>query len=440
MARVVVGILSALALTVGAGSAHAQARPVTIDVSAAGTGSMPRDAFNRHGVVFDHARNVGRLGGDEALYGGAGAAGSAIVGTFNGVVDRLAVRVAVGPVGRATTVALTLTAFDEAGPIAEDATVVAVDLDRDVGTGYVTLEVGALPRPAERFEVSARVVATDASWCAECAWFGIGELSFTLDEPDVDPYAPIVTVPSPMRVNATSPAGARVTYTVRATDDRDPDVTPTCTPPSGSTFPIGTTGVTCTARDAAGNVSEPWSFSVEAVVVGRRLPHRNTDHVVSFGALAGGAQRFTMFAEAGPGGANPRGWSTGTGFFAFRARVTCVRVQGNRATVGSEIVRGHETLGRGVLVHTEDNGDGGAPDRTLDYAFSATPPRTCPPPREGPSPLLVDGDVDVHDAPALPVSRRQCRGGAWRRYGVFGTERECLRFVTSGAWRPERGE
>jgi hypothetical protein len=36
------------------------------------------------------------------------------------------------------------------------------------------------------------------------------------------------------------------------TDAVDKVVTATCTPPSGSTFPIGTTTVTCTARDASG--------------------------------------------------------------------------------------------------------------------------------------------------------------------------------------------
>ena len=42
---------------------------------------------------------------------------------------------------------------------------------------------------------------------------------------------------------ATSAAGADVTYTVDATDVADPDPTVGCSPLSGSTFPLGTTSV-----------------------------------------------------------------------------------------------------------------------------------------------------------------------------------------------------
>ncbi|MGH3023447.1 MAG: HYR domain-containing protein [Gaiellaceae bacterium] len=54
-------------------------------------------------------------------------------------------------------------------------------------------------------------------------------------------------------VEATSPAGATVTFA--ATDVLDPAPQLLCTPGSGSTFPPGTTTVPCTATDAAGNVA-----------------------------------------------------------------------------------------------------------------------------------------------------------------------------------------
>jgi hypothetical protein len=51
--------------------------------------------------------------------------------------------------------------------------------------------------------------------------------------------------------------GAVVTYTdPTATDNCDPSPGVVCSPPSGSTFPVGTTTVTCTATDACGNTSE----------------------------------------------------------------------------------------------------------------------------------------------------------------------------------------
>jgi hypothetical protein len=68
---------------------------------------------------------------------------------------------------------------------------------------------------------------------------------------DVTP--PVVTVDD-QTVEATSPAGAVINYPASALDNVDGPLTPTCTPPPGTTFPLGSTGVTCTATDAAGNV------------------------------------------------------------------------------------------------------------------------------------------------------------------------------------------
>jgi hypothetical protein len=46
-----------------------------------------------------------------------------------------------------------------------------------------------------------------------------------------------------------------VFFTVTATDDLDPAPVVACVPPSGSTFPLGTTLVDCTVTDACGNES-----------------------------------------------------------------------------------------------------------------------------------------------------------------------------------------
>src|SRR5262249_28725869 len=82
----------------------------------------------------------------------------------------------------------------------------------------------------------------------------------------VDVTAPTIDEVTDITVDATSPSGAVVTYTSPAThDDVDGDGIATCTPASGSTFEIGTTTVTCTAQDAAGNVAEPEMFTVEVV-------------------------------------------------------------------------------------------------------------------------------------------------------------------------------
>jgi hypothetical protein len=49
---------------------------------------------------------------------------------------------------------------------------------------------------------------------------------------------------------------------VTATDAVDGTDLVTCNPPSGTTFPVGQTIVTCTAHDAAGNQATSQSFSV----------------------------------------------------------------------------------------------------------------------------------------------------------------------------------
>src|ERR1700693_705452 len=75
-----------------------------------------------------------------------------------------------------------------------------------------------------------------------------------------DGEAPSLTVPASVMVPATSPSGAAVTYQPSATDNVAV-TSVTCTKLSGTTFAIGTTPVTCTAADAAGN-STSGSFDV----------------------------------------------------------------------------------------------------------------------------------------------------------------------------------
>ncbi|MER6192292.1 VWA domain-containing protein [Streptomyces cyaneofuscatus] len=67
-----------------------------------------------------------------------------------------------------------------------------------------------------------------------------------------DVNAPVVTVDD-RTARATGDDGVRISYTATATDPQDGDLPVSCTPPSGSLFPVGTTTVTCSATDAAGN-------------------------------------------------------------------------------------------------------------------------------------------------------------------------------------------
>jgi len=86
-----------------------------------------------------------------------------------------------------------------------------------------------------------------------------------------DTTAPVIAgLPGPQTVNATSPAGAVVTYAQpTATDLVYGTDAVVCTPASGSTFPIGTSTVTCNVHDAAGN---PASASFTITVRDNRAP------------------------------------------------------------------------------------------------------------------------------------------------------------------------
>ncbi|WP_268541933.1 HYR domain-containing protein [Candidatus Nitrosotenuis cloacae] len=80
-------------------------------------------------------------------------------------------------------------------------------------------------------------------------------------EPKQTNTKPALTIPKQVTQEATGPSGASVAYSVSAQDREDGAITPTCDHPSGSTFPIGTTSVTCTVKDSHNN-SVSGSFTV----------------------------------------------------------------------------------------------------------------------------------------------------------------------------------
>ena len=89
--------------------------------------------------------------------------------------------------------------------------------------------------------------------------------TFTVTVNDTQP--PTITCPAPVTTVAaqTCPLSTStvVTFPAPTASDNCPGVVTVCNPPSGSTFPIGTTTVTCTATDASGNTAT-CSFTVTA--------------------------------------------------------------------------------------------------------------------------------------------------------------------------------
>jgi hypothetical protein len=90
----------------------------------------------------------------------------------------------------------------------------------------------------------------------------IGDVTCPTPGGDITP--PVLTLPPNITAEATSAAGAVVAFTASATDADPPSPTVTCTPPSGSTFVLGATTVTCMATDTAGNTASG-TFTVTVV-------------------------------------------------------------------------------------------------------------------------------------------------------------------------------
>ena len=439
-AFVAIGLaVAAAVLAPGAGAQTT--REVTVDFTDAGEGPLVRDFYFPLGLVLSSDSFVSQVGGDEAVQG-------TLSGQFNAPVSALAVDVAPAFAGFTNVTAtgrITLTAFD-AGSVVIASESIERTTDTAAGTGldYVTIDLGVLPRPATSFVITGgglEVQAPDygiscSSTDASCIYFfGTSELRFTIEQTDTDTVAPLIGVPGAIEVNATGPDGARVDYVTRVRDDVDPNPQLSCEPASGSVFPIGTTTVTCTARDASGNSSQE-SFDV---TVRGPAPDRSKDYVVGFGSVFG-AQEFEVSVEADRDGTNVSGTASGTGAYNFVAQATCLTIVGNRASIGFELTQGFETLGRGLLISYLDNGDGMTPDQILNFEFMPEPPQSCPPPpstNEGS--LAVEGDVDIHDAPVLPTSKDQCKNGGWRTFPGFKNQGDCVSFVATGGKNPPGG-
>ena len=99
-----------------------------------------------------------------------------------------------------------------------------------------------------------------------CGW-PVGPL-FTLPNAILvgqDTSAPVIAPHSDVLVTVTDLAatGSTVTYVPpTVTDDIDANVPVSCSPASGSFFPLGSTVVSCFAHDSAGNMAMPVSFNV----------------------------------------------------------------------------------------------------------------------------------------------------------------------------------
>jgi hypothetical protein len=105
-------------------------------------------------------------------------------------------------------------------------------------------------------------------------------------------------------------------------------------------------------------------------------------------------------ARADASGADPRGHVRArikTLGIDDRARVVCLSVFGNQATIGTEIVKSKDPtlVGQGQLWSVVDNGKSGV-DRIAGHPITTTPPTACPPLFFNVP--VVSGNYVIHDA------------------------------------------
>ncbi|WP_225755624.1 endo-1,4-beta-xylanase [Actinotalea sp. Marseille-Q4924] len=180
------------------------------------------------------------------------------------------------------------------------------------------------------------------------AYWGIVDPSKLAARP-TDQLAPRIAGHDGATATATDSSGAVVTYGLpEAGDTRDGQLTPVCSPASGSHFAVGTTTVTCTAADSAGNQARPTTFRVVVAP-----PSADVSTVVTgpSTARAGSTVTFTMtVTNDGP--------STAEGVSAVLATsgITKISASGD-GEAGSITVRGTALTGTRWTVPTLASGE-----------------------------------------------------------------------------------
>jgi hypothetical protein len=113
----------------------------------------------------------------------------------------------------------------------------------------VSLTPTCSPASGARFALGDTIVRCSATDVRSMASIR----TFVVSVRDTTP--PSITAPPDLTLEANSPGGAIVTYIVSAADVVDPHPTVVCSRPSGSSFALGTTAVSCSATDSRGNRS-----------------------------------------------------------------------------------------------------------------------------------------------------------------------------------------
>src|SRR5581483_6671907 len=229
--------------------------------------------------------------------------------------------------------------------------------------------VDCSPASGTRFALGATTVhctATDASG-------NVAHGTFAVTVADTTP--PVLHLPGTVGASATSGAGATVGFVVTATDTVDGAPSISCSPGPGATFPLGTTAVHCTAKDASGN-SSSGSF---AVVVSDSVPptiHVPATMSVAATSAAGATVDYSASAAdaVDPSPSFSCLPSSGSLFPIGTTTVHCTAKDGsgNTASASFDVTVGDRTAPLLALPHGIVANAGGATRIVVRYAASAT--------------------------------------------------------------------
>jgi hypothetical protein len=162
-----------------------------------------------------------------------------------------------------------------------------------------------------------------------------------------DSTAPTLTVPNGIAAPASSSSGVAVSFSVSATDPDD-EATVSCTPASGSIFPVGTTTVSCVATDTAGNTTRA-SFPVVVSALGAvcdlsRYPLQKGARVLKNANLSGCYLPAANLSNASAANAN---------FFgAYLAGATLAGANLSQANLAAAVLTGANLTGANLAFAT----------------------------------------------------------------------------------------
>jgi hypothetical protein len=315
--------------------------------------------------------------------------------------------------GNEATDSFTVTVVDTTAPVltladttaeatAPDGAVVTYDATaKDAVDGDVP--VTCTPASGTKFALGTTPVSCSAS---------DGRHNFAKDGFDVSVVdtTPPALVLTDATAEATGPNGATVSYLASAADVVDGAVAVSCDKPSGGTFPLGTTTVTCSTTDQRGNTGIG-SFTVK--IQDTTAPELElTDQVAEATGPDGAAVTYAPTAEDMVSGDRPVACDKGSGstFPLGTTHVACAATDaaGNRADGTFTVTVGDHTAPSLRLSDKEAEATG--PDgANSDYTASATDIV------DGPRPIdcsPASGSVFPLGATAVDCSSSDTRGNS----------------------------